>query len=353
MPNLSWIEQVEELSPAALTVRAQTISPDDNGQLLWPIFMPRADVDSIHLRDAIASNRRPAADRREWNGRGRLIPVSTPALREMTMVPIEAYDQIEEYEMQMLRERTLGGNADQVRNLLQVSIPQRVDGLVEADFRRLELDVFGAWANGTIVQRDPQTGRSFTASYGIDSSRYATASTAWDTADFDAYGAFLAWYESAIERSGQGRGALLRLAVIREIQRAAPTLMGGVAMTRAQLADRISQDLGQPFQFFIVENTVDVFTDGGTATTTTKVWPQAKVAFVPANGQVGVTAFAPVARAMDIADEVPEAGVDIRGATVFYKGDNMGRELTMEAQLNAFPVPDANRVEVIDTGVTP
>lgn len=351
MPNLSWIEAAEDLSPAALTVRAQTVSPNDDGQLLWDAFMPRVDVDSIHLRDAIASARRFAADRREWNGRGRLIPVSTPALREMTMVPIEAYDRLGEYEMQLLRERTLGGSSDQVRNLLQVSIPQRVDALVQADYRRLELDVMKAWSDGVIAQRDPQTGRTFQASYGIDASRYATAATAWSTASFDAYGAFLAWYESAIERSGQGRGVVLRLAVLRLIQASAPTLIGGVAMTRSQLADRISQDLGQPFTFAIVENTVDVFTDGGTAAAATKIWPIGKIGFIPANGQVGAVAQAPVARAMDIDEAVPEAGIDVRGVTVYHESESNGRELVIEAQLNAFPVPDANRIEVLDTGV--
>lgn len=351
MADFTWMGAIEELSPAALTVRAQTLSPNDDGRLLWDLFFPRRDVDSVDLRDVSTLDRRPAADRREWNQRGRLIPLLTPAMRHLSMVPIEAYDTIEEYEMQRLRERTLGGSADQIRNLVGVSIPQRADGLVLADYRRLELDVMRAWALGTIVQRDPQTGRTFSASYGIDAARYDTAATPWNDAGTNAYDDFLAWYEDAIEAAGPGAGAMLRLATLRAIQADAPELMGGVKMTRAQLADRISQDLGQPFQFFVNEQSVDVFNDGGTAVTRTKVWPAKVVAFVPSGNQVGVTAFAPVARAMELSEQVPDAGIDIRGVTVYHDAGNAGRSLTIEAQLNAMPVPDESRVFVIDAGV--
>ena len=351
MATFGWIGAVEALSPAALTVRAQALSPNDNGRLLWDIFFPRRDVDSVDLRDVSSLDRRPAADRREWNGRGRLIPMLTPAMRLLSMVPIEAYDRIEEYEMQKLRERALGGNAQQIQNVIGASIPQRSDALVEADYRRLELDVFTAWATGSIVQRDPQTGRTFSASFGIDSARYQTAGTAWSDGGVNAYNELLDWYEDAIARSGAGAGVMLRLASLRAIVTDAPALAGGITMTRAQVADRISQDLGVPFQFFVNEQRVDVFTDGGTAVTRTNVWPAEQVAFVPAGNRVGSTAFAPVARAMEISDRVPEAGIDIRGVTVYHDAENNGRDLTIEAQLNAMGIPDPNLVDVIDAGV--
>lgn len=351
MATFGWIGAVEALSPAALTVRAQALSPNDNGRLLWDVFFPRRDVDSVDLRDVTSLDRRPAADRREWNGRGRLIPMLTPAMRLLSMVPIEAYDKIEEYEMQKLRERAIGGNAQQLENVIRASIPQRTDVLVESDYRRLEVDCFTSWATGSIVQRDPQTGRTYSASFGIDSARYQTAATAWSDPSVNAYNEFLEWYEDAVSRSGAGAGAMLRLATLRAILTDAPTLAGNVAMTRAQLADRISQDLGVPFKFFVNEQQVDVFTDGGTAVTRTKIWPAEQVAFVPAGNTVGVTAFAPVARAMEISDQVPEAGIDIRGVTVYHDAEQNGRELTLEAQLNAMPVPDPNLVDVIDAGV--
>ena len=108
MADFSWIAEVDELSPAALTVLAQTVDPSDNGQLLWDIFFPRANVDSVDLKDLFTLDDRPAADRREWNARGRFIPILTPEQRMMSMVPIEGYDKIDEYEMQKLEEGTFG-----------------------------------------------------------------------------------------------------------------------------------------------------------------------------------------------------------------------------------------------------
>jgi len=41
----------------------------------------------------------------------------------------------------------------------------------------------------------------------------------------------------------------------------------------------------------------------------------------------------------------------VRGVTVYYDESSMGRRLDIEAQLNAAPIPDESRVDVIDVGV--
>ena len=61
----SWIEAVDELTPAALTVRAQTVDPTDQGRLYWSGFAPRQNVDSVNLADVTTLDDRPVADRRE------------------------------------------------------------------------------------------------------------------------------------------------------------------------------------------------------------------------------------------------------------------------------------------------
>ena len=114
---------------------------------------------------------------------------------------------------------------------------------------------------------------------------------------------------------------------------------------------RIQDETGRPFRFFINENTVETYTDGGIARTTTKVWPTQKVAAVPAGKSVGSTAFAPVVRAYDISNQTPEAGVDVRGITVFHDIAGAGRELTVEGQFNPMPDPDEQKLFVIDAGV--
>jgi hypothetical protein len=37
----AWTESIDEVSPAALTVLAQAVSPNDNGRLKWDMFFPR------------------------------------------------------------------------------------------------------------------------------------------------------------------------------------------------------------------------------------------------------------------------------------------------------------------------
>jgi Phage major capsid protein E len=350
MSTFSWIQEEQELSPVALTVRAQTISPNDQGRLSWDIFFPRRNVDSVDLKDITTLDRRPAADRREWNTRGRYIPLLTPAQREMSMVPIEGYDKIEEKELQKLAEQTRGNDAI-IQRVIGSSIPERTDTLVEADYRRLELDAMSAWGNGYIRQFNPQQGAYYQASFGFSNTRLTTAGTAWNDAGISAWDAFLTWVAAGVDLVGPIDGALMRQATFNAILADAPDLPNGASAVAGDLASLATRQLGFDFRFVINENSVDVFDDGGTAVTRTKVWTAHKVAAIPAGNQVGVSAFAPVRRAMELSNQVPEAGIDVRGVTVYHEEGNGGRELTIEAQLNAMPIPDEQRVYVIDAGV--
>lgn len=350
MPDFSWMAKEDELSPAALTVRAQALSPNDNGTLLWDTYFPRKDVDSTSLHEIATLDFRPVADRREWNQRGRYIPVLTPPMRDMKMVPIEAYFRLEEEEIQKLTERTLGNEA-LFRRLIGASVPERSDALAQADYRRLELDAMTAWAAGTITQKNPQNGGTYSASFGFDAGRYQVAGTAWNDASVNAYTELLAWLRDGMDAVGSVAGVLLRYATVAAIVEDAPTGALGVALTQAQVQDRISQELGQAFQFRIVEESVDTFTDGGVAYTRQKIWPAQKVALVPAGVSVGNAAFAPVARAMELSQQVPAAKIDIRGVTIYHEIGNGGRELTVEGQVNAMPIPDEGKIWIMDAGV--
>lgn len=351
MATFSWIQTEEDLSPAALTVRAQTLSPNDQGQLYWDTFCPRRDVDSVKLSDITTLDERPAADRREWNARGRFVPMLTPAQRQMSIIPIEAYDKVDEQEMQHLLEGSFG-NASIIQDVIGARLPDRADRLAMSAYRRLEIDFTNAWTLGTITQRNPSNAsQTFAASFGFSASRLTTAPTAWNDSGVNAYDLFVAWYMSAIELSGNGKGAMLRSATRAAILADSPDADGGVAMSLARVEARISEDVGQPFRFYLNEQSIDVFNDGGTAVTRTKVWPAQRVAFIPADTRIGYTAFAPVRRAWEISNQVPDAGIDVRGVTVAHEESNGGRELTIEAQLNAMPVPDEGRVVVINAGV--
>lgn len=352
MAVASWLALEDLLDPVLLTVEAQALPPNDTGEtLLWDMFFPREDVDSVELQSVTTLDYRPTADRREWNARGRLIPAPTPARRKVSIVPIEARDKISEQEMQRLSE-TAGGNAQRIRDLIGVSLPQRTERLALSCYRRLELDAITSWTAGTITQRNPENAtQTYVASFGFPGSRINTAGTAWNDGGVNAYTLLLAWIAAAEDLVGSIKGAMLRLATLNAILADAPNLENSVTMTRLKLEERISDDRGSAFQLFVNENSVDVFDDGGTAYTRTKVWPAQRIAAIPSDGKIGRTAFAPVIRAMELSSQVPEAGVDVRGVTVYHEVGNGGRELAIEAQVNALPIPEEQRIYVTNVGV--
>ncbi len=346
----AWIKLLRELSPAALTVVAQAISADDNGRLQWSRFFPRREVASVRLANITTLDDRATADRREWDAPGRRIPLVSPSWRELEMVPIEAEHIIDEYEMQLLNERAMG-NAEVIQRALMTSIPDRVRGLVAADYRRVEVDAFTAWANGNAVVRNPQDGTSYTVSYGFDAARITTAGTAWDDAGVNAWTLFTAWLQAAEDAVGLIEGVMLRRTTLNAIMADAPVSANMNVMTQTILEQLVTDTIGNSFRFEVNESSVDVFTDGGLTKTRTKVWSTGKVAAIPAGTEVGTTAFAPVVRAMEIANQVPGAGIDVNGATAFYFEQNDGKGLKIQAQMNALTIPDEQRLYVIQAGV--
>lgn len=354
MADFSWLQAEELLTPTALTVRAQTVDPTDQGRLLWDGFMPRRNVDQTKIASLSTQDVRVTADRREWNARGRYIPLQTPPRSEIEWVPIESYFKIEEKEINDLQNEVRGNQA-LFRQVVGSRIPDRTANLAAANWRRLELDVMSAWANGEIVTTNPQTGDSYTVSYGFAAGRYQTAATAWDDGGVNAYELLMTWLETAIENVGPIEGIMLRLATRNAIQADAPNPLpgaqAGIKVLMPVVEQRIQDELGSPFRFFTNENTVETFDDGGIAKSSVKVWPAQKVAVIPAGTRVGSTAFAPVTRAFDISAQTPGAGVDVRGVTVYHEAANAGRELTVEAQFNPMPDPDEQKMYVIDAGV--
>lgn len=347
----SLIPLAEELSPAALTVVAQTISPNDQGQLKWDVFFPRENVDSINLHEVTTTDFRPTSDRREWNSRGRLIHTITPNLRDLEIVPVEGYYKWGEKEINKLAERA-NGNSEVLDQIIGRSVPSKVAQITEANYRRIEVDAFSAWALGTVTAMNPQTGETYQISFNFPSERMTTAGTAWDDGSANAWDNLIAFIEDATDLIGPVQGVVLRTALLRAIQADAPDLIGGVAMTRAQMADRVSQELGIPFRFFLFDDTLDIYNDGGIAVTRTNVWPAGRIAAVPASGRVGRTAFAPVVRAMELARQSGTPGIDQRGMTVYYGEEVMGRDLSVEVQCNPFTVPNEQLLRVENTLVT-
>lgn len=360
----SWLPRSDDLSPVALTVRAQTLPLDDDGRLLWSSFMPRADVGSVRLSEITQLDFRPAASRREWNQRGRVIPLRTPPTRDFEMVPIEARFSIGEREMQRHVERGITQNAQLWAREVGLSIDQRVFGegatrnssIVMALYRALEVEVFEAWALGQVTALDPQTSVQQVMSFGFDAARYTTAGTAWDDGGVNAYEELMTFLQLCEDLSGEFAGVMMRRATFFAIQADAPNPMPGaqaaLQTTQLQIEQMIAAEFGLPsFSFLINERSVDVPQDSGDNYVRTKVWPAQRVAAVPPGGVIGSTKFAPVTRAAQLDSRAPDAGIDINGATVYFDEAGMGREFDVEAQINALPIPDEQLMCVIDAGV--
>lgn len=347
-----WIEMIQNLTAAALTVRAQAIDPTNRGQLKWNMFFPRADVMSTQFKDVMTLDDRFVADRREWNGNGRQIPIRTPEMRDVSFTPIESYQKIGEQELQKMADNAMG-NQEVVTELIAANLPRRVDAMTMANYRRLEIDCVNAWVKGQIIQTNPETGANYTVSFGFAGSRLQTAGTAWNNGATNAYTNFVAWLKDARGAVGALAGAVMRQNVLNEILNDAPaSVISGFKLTQRELEQRISDELGSTFSIAIWEDGFDVFTDGGTAATRTSVFPAGYIAAVPVGGSIGSSAFAPVYRARSIAAETPEARVDINGVAVFYNSENDGKILKPTVQLNAFPVPNEQFVYAINTGIS-
>jgi hypothetical protein len=350
MARLTWMAQQEALTNEALTVRVQTLPFADDGTLLWDIFFPRRDADSVKVRTLTTTDYRPVSDRREWNQRGRLVDDRTPPTEEWEMVPIESYFKIAEREIQHLDERTLGNEA-LFQEIVSVQIPDRVDHLARSNFRRIEKDAFDAWALNTITAMNPQTGTTEVLSLNFAAARYETVAVAWDGAA-NAWDEFLLWLQRAVDLVGPIEGVIIRLTDLNLIRAEAPHFFAPdstLQMSRTQLTEQVQQELGTAFEFVIVENTLDLYDDAGVATTRTKLWPAQTIAVIPAGTAVGSTYFAPVSRAMDIARNAGGGTpIDIRGQTVYQEVAGGGRDLTVEVQVNALPLPNEELTAVID-----
>ncbi|MDX1546653.1 MAG: hypothetical protein R3247_06680 [Rhodothermales bacterium] len=347
--------RVQEIDAATLTVREQARLANNLPELRWSIFFPRQNSDSIRIAEMRTLDLRPVADRRPWGGRGRYIPLEQGKLVELEMAPIEAYFTYDEYLMQRLMERN-AQRIDLALDALRVKIPQRAEVLADADYRRVEVDAFWAWRTGEIVAKDPESEQTLTVNLGFDAARYVTPAQAWTNST--AWAELLQHaYEARNMFGAAPRGALVRQSTLTAIGESAPASgITGFKRSRAELEDRIAQELGSEFTFRVEERTVDVFTGKGNATVATKVWPGTEVAFIPPQVSVGSTFFAPVYRAQMMAQGgqngvpggLPRDFIDVRGVTLFYLRNEDGKSMTLEAQLNALPIPDERRVYIVD-----
>lgn len=340
---------VEQLDPAALTVRAQQFSPFDEPQYHWPMFAERDDILTTRLAEIGAVDFRPAASRRAWDAPGLQIVPRTGATKTGDIDPIEAWFGLGEKEIQRAMEGS-GGNAAVALDVLGASIPRRTDKIVEATWNKLDLDFFTAWATGAITVDDPETAQTYSVSFQIPAGRFvanattlALATNAFD----DAVGHCRAAQALGVQPAGLLGSSDRILEIVKDMPVANVYTMRRPTVSDAE--DWFAAEFGVDFKFVRADWHLDLKDRTTHNYTSTRIWPQTRMAVIPV-GNVGSVKIAPVYRAMQLVSEIPEAGIDRNGVFVNAEAENGGKSLKVAAQLNAIPWPNENQIYVV-TGV--
>lgn len=345
-----FLARIEALTATNLTIREQArleLNPND---LRWRAIFPKRNVDSVRLSEFTDVDFRPAGGRREWNAQPREIPEVLGTKRDWEMVPINPKHTIDERRLQHLRERAALPQGGIVRELYDGGIISDVDGwatkLANAADVQIESDAFSAWFYNVITVKDTKSNRSVTVAIGTASDRYVAAGTTLNAAT-NAWRDFLGYARDARAKMGSIGGVRLRQSALTEILIDAPAAAGDMA-TLQSLTQRMNAEGFGNFAFIVDERTYHDFTDGGSAYAPAYYVPEDRMAFQPAGGVVGATAFAPVTRAWDYVDSAVVRNV--RDFTVFYSAENRGMTLVEEAQANALSIPTEQFVYVV-TGI--
>ncbi len=348
MPSYSWITQVEELSPANLTVFQAARIADNPLDLRYPALFPRVPTASVRLSSIRLVDFRPVGGRREWNAQGREVPENLGPKQEFSMVPIEFTHKLDEYTMQLLNEAGVQALA---REGLINDVQRWPNVLADACERQIERDAFEAWMTGVITVKDTKTSASVSVDLGYGTASYPVAGTDWDDPGEDAYVNLLAGLQAATTRFGGAVGGVrTHRTVWNAIIADAPDGALGLAPTFASLQQRV-RDEGFPNVTLIIdERTYDEFDDGGSSTTAKYYVLDGLIGYQPLDGRVGNTHVAPVVKAYDFLSGGNRKLAN--GIAVFLSEENGGNTLKIAAQENALSIPEDVRTYVEDTGIS-
>lgn len=352
MDKFQWILAFLGLREVDLTVRAQTIDPDNVDGVIYPAFLRANPVTSMKVMDITEREYRQVAFRRPWDADGtQFVQIPGPQ-RDASFTPIEIYDFIGEEEIYQLF-NLFGEESDATRRLvaqrLLKSIPTRVMEMSKAVERRMNIEAANAWAYGTYSITEPKDKSVVaTVSFGYEAERYETALTAWDDPGVNAVEENIAWLRYARMKVGPLGGQRLSTKLLNILLADAPvTVNTGYKMSQTDLQSYIGDRAGVPeFRFVIDDYTYE--TSPGTHV---RYWPEDIVAAIPRDRYVGTANFAPVVKAAQLASQVPNSGVRMDRKAVEYSSHNEGKALKYAVQMNAYPWLNEQRLAVMNTGI--
>jgi hypothetical protein len=341
-----FLTRAERVRATNLTIREQVRLATNNPlDLRWRGIFPAVPADDILLSTITKVDFRPAGGRRAWNAQGRELPERIGPVQNAEMMPINPTRTIEEHRLTRIRMRGRG-----IAALIDADIISDVDGLAEqtanATERQTERDAFQTWFYNLVTVKDPKSNASVNVSAGIDAARYVAAAMAL-SAEANAYLSFMGYARYAKGVLGSLGGVRLRSNLLTEILNDAPAAAGD-RMTVAQLEQRMAAERIGNVAILEDERTYDEFVDGGSETTKAYYVPTDRMAFQPADGRVGSTHIAPVAREVDGLDgeRLIREGRN-NDLVTFAVPVNDGKEIKVESQRNCVTLLEEQRVCVI------
>lgn len=340
--------RVEALNATNLTIREQARLELNPLDLAYRAIAPEVATDDVRLSEITAVDFRPTGGRREWNAQPRELPERLGPIQNAEMVPINFAHTIDEYRLTRLRLRARG-----MAQLVDADIIADVDrwAQITADScdRQIERDFYETWFRNQLTVRDPVTGDSIVVSANIAATRYVAAATTLAGAA-NAYTDFMGYLRAANAAMGSVGVARMRQARLLDILADAPA-QNGDTMSLMGLQQRLNAEGFGAVTIAVDERTYDDPADGGSVFNAAYYVPTDRIAFQPADGRVGTTYVAPVARAFDYVDADRLRGLGrLNGVATFAHPVNDGKGLRIESQKNAISLLEERRVYVV-TGV--
>ncbi len=350
MPTpLHWVTTAKGLTAAELTVRAQALAQANPDRLTFETFFRRTPGASMKVKELSQVDFRPIANHRAWGTRGVDLPEYFGSLLEASFLPIANHFEIGEEEMQDLYELYNGNVEVYVQGTLGQQISTKVDNYVKAAKRLQQKQAVEAWLYGRIYVRN-QRKQEATITLGFDANRFETAVTAWSDAGVNAYEEMVAFVRRSILAGTNAVGLKLSTKALGHIQADAPRsiLNPNEQPGVDTLIDMVKSRLGLGRFGFVTDDTFYHAEDG----TQVRYWPESHVAVIPDGIYVGESRYATIVRARQLAAQVPEAKITQDDVAVFYEGENGGKNLSVETQLNAYAWPIERNVFVVNTGIS-
>lgn len=343
------LRRLQTLSAVNLTIREQSRLAENPLDLRWSVLAPRRQVNSLKIRDITRAELRLTAEYRAWNANGPELFDKIGPATEWEILPLTAQKHFDEKRMLELSLPDPSIRA-LVDNGLVKDVSRWATVLADSVHRKLEAAFFDGWFGNTFSMLDPVTGSVVSGPLGFPAERYVAEPTIWTDVGVNAYDRFV-YHCGEARRFFGGDASVARTSekVFAEVVKDAPLGANAMRPTITNVQDRLAEQ-GIGVQILRDERTYDQRTDAGQGYTPTRYVPIGKIGFQPGDGRIGSTPSVEASRGGK--EFLGERRLNLQDVTIWYTEMNLGKTLLEEAENIAVPMPDADRIYVVNTLIT-